>query len=40
MQNFQVADGVAFRHEGNIIEGIVIRINEKSLTIKTKEGCW
>ena len=40
MQYFQVADHVSFLHEATVIEGIVIRINQKSLTIKTKEGCW
>ena len=40
LQNFHIADHVTFHHEGNIIEGIVVRINQKFLTIKTKEGSW
>lgn len=40
LQNFEVGDRVSFRNKENIITGTVVRINQKSLTIKTKEGTW
>ena len=40
LQSFEVGERVGFKHEGNTIIGTVIRINQKSLTIKTKESSW
>jgi hypothetical protein len=39
LQSFDVGDQVSFNHEGKTITGIVIRINQKSLSVKTKEGA-
>lgn len=40
LQNFEAGDQVSFNHEGNTITGTVIRVNQKSLSIKTKEGSY
>lgn len=40
LQKFQVGEIICFENEGNTITGTVIRINQKTLSIKTKEGCW
>ena len=39
LQSFEVGDQVSFNHEGKIITGAVIRVNQKSLSVKTKEGA-
>jgi hypothetical protein len=38
LQSFDVGDQVSFKHEGKTITGTVIRVNQKSLSVKTKEG--
>ncbi len=40
LQNFHVGEQVRFQSEGNAITGIVIRINRKTISVKTKEGYW
>ncbi len=37
---FRVGDVVEFRNEGTMTRGTVIRINRKTLSIRTKEGRW
>jgi hypothetical protein len=39
LQSFEIGDHVSFKHGENIISGTVIRVNQKSLSIKTKEGA-
>lgn len=39
-KKFRVGDVVEFRNEEAMTRGIVIRINRKTLSIKTKEGQW
>ena len=39
-KKFRVGDTVEFQSEESTIQGIVIRINRKTLSIKTKEGQW
>jgi hypothetical protein len=39
-RKFSVGDVVEFNNEGTIIHGTVIRINRKTLSIKTREGQW
>ena len=39
LQSFEVGDQVSFNHEGKTITGTVIRVNQKSLSVKTKEGA-
>ena len=38
LQSFEVGDQVSFNHEGNIVTGTVIRVNQKTLSVKIKEG--
>ena len=38
LQKFDVGDKVSFKDKGDIITGIVVRVNQKSLTIKTDQG--
>lgn len=40
LQKFEVGDRVCFDGNGSIITGVVIRVNQKSLTIKTDQGMW
>ena len=37
---FQIGDKVSFQAEGKMIIGIVIRVNKKTLSIRSQEGCW
>lgn len=37
---FQIGDKVSFQNEGKTITGIVIRVNRKSLSVRTQENCW
>ncbi len=39
-KKFRVGDTVEFQSEESTIQGIVIRINRKTLSIRTKEGQW
>lgn len=39
-RRFRVGDLVEFQDKKSVIQGIVIRINQKTLSIKTKEGQW
>ena len=39
-KKFRIGDVVEFRSEESMIRGIVIRINRKTLSIKTEEGHW
>ncbi len=40
LQDFQIGDKVSFEHEGNTITGTVIRVNRKSLSVRTDRGNW
>ena len=37
---FQIGDQVSFQQEGRTIIGIVIRVNRKSLSIRSQDGHW
>lgn len=37
---FQIGDKVSFQNEGKIITGTIIRVNRKSLSVRTQENCW
>ncbi len=39
-KKFSVGDVVEFDNEGTVIHGTVIRINRKTLSVKTREGQW
>jgi hypothetical protein len=40
LQEFDIGDEVSFEHEGDIITGTVIRVNKKTLSIRTDRGHW
>jgi len=40
LQEFDIGDEVSFEHEGNIISGTVIRVNKKTLSVRTGGGSW
>ena len=40
MQNFHVGEQVNFKSEGNMVTGTVIKINKKTISVKTQEGYW
>lgn len=40
LDRFEVGDRVGFQNEGRTVEGTVIRVNRKTLSVKTKEGSW
>jgi len=37
---FQIGDKVSFQNEGKTITGTVIRVNRKSLSVRTQQNCW
>ncbi len=39
-KKFKVGDVVEFRGGKNMVRGVIIRINRKTMSIKTKEGQW
>jgi len=39
-KKFIVGDVVEFCNRENVVRGIVIRINRKTLSVQTKEGRW
>jgi hypothetical protein len=39
-RKFKVGDTVEFQSDESTVQGIVMRINRKTLSIKTKEGRW
>ena len=40
LPGFQIGDQISFEHEGNRITGTVIRVNRKSLSVRTGQGSW
>jgi len=40
LDRFEIGDRVGFQNEGRTVEGTVIRVNRKTLSVKTKEGSW
>lgn len=40
LQDFEIGDEVSFNHEGDIITGRIIRVNRKSLSVRTNKGDW
>lgn len=39
LQSFEAGNQVSFHYEGKTITGTVIRVNQKTLSVKTKEGA-
>lgn len=40
LDKFELGDRVAFRSDGRTVEGVVIRVNRKTLTVKTPDSRW
>ncbi len=40
LYHFKVGDRVSFKDAGCAVEGIVIRINRKTISVDTPDACW
>jgi hypothetical protein len=40
LDRYEAGDRVSFPSEGRQIEGVVIRVNQKTISIKTKDSYW
>ena len=40
LDRFEVGDRVTFQSDGRSVEGIVVRVNRKTLSIRTKDTHW
>ncbi len=40
LDRFEVGDRVSFLSDGRAVEGIVTRVNHKTLSVKTKDSRW
>ena len=40
LDRFEVGDRVSFQSDGRAVEGLVVRVNRKSLSIRTKDTHW
>lgn len=40
LDRFEIGDCVSFQSEGRMVEGVVVRVNQKTLSIKTKDTYW
>jgi hypothetical protein len=40
LDRFEIGDRVSFQSEGRPVEGVVVRVNQKTLSIKTKDTYW
>jgi hypothetical protein len=40
LNKFEVGDPVSFENNGRTIEGIITRINQKSVSVKTRDTRW
>lgn len=40
LDRFEVGDKVSFQSDGHPVMGIVVRVNQKTLSIRTKEAHW
>ena len=40
LDRFEPGDRVGFQHENRTAEGVVVRANQKTLSIHTAEGHW
>lgn len=40
LDRFEVGDRVTFQSESRMVEGVVVRVNQKTLSIKTKDTYW
>lgn len=40
LQRFDIGDRVSFQSEGRAVEGVVVRVNQKSISVKTSGAYW
>ncbi|HVA65424.1 MAG TPA: hypothetical protein VNK24_00690 [Elusimicrobiota bacterium] len=40
LDRFEIGDRVSFQSEGRPVEGVVVRVNQKTLSLKTKDAFW
>ena len=40
LDKFEVGDRVTFQSDGRVVEGIVTRVNRKTLSVRTKDTRW
>ena len=40
LESFQVGDRVSFQSDGRLVEGLVVRVNRKTLSVRTGETSW
>ncbi len=40
LDQFEVGDRVSFQSDGRAVEGIVVRVNRKTVSVKTKDSHW
>jgi hypothetical protein len=40
LDRFEVGDRVSFQSDGHPVMGLVVRVNQKTLSIRTKEAHW
>lgn len=40
LDRFEIGDRVSFQSDGRAVEGIVVRVNRKTLSVKTKDTHW
>ncbi len=40
LDRFEAGDKVSFQSDGRMVEGLVVRVNSKTLSIRTKDSHW
>jgi hypothetical protein len=40
LDRFEVGDRVSFQSDGRTVEGLVVRVNQKSLSVRTLDSNW
>jgi hypothetical protein len=40
LEPFKVGDRVSFQSDGRMVEGLVVRVNRKTLSVRTGETSW
>lgn len=40
LEPFKVGDRVSFQSDGRLVEGLVVRVNRKTLSVRTGETSW
>lgn len=40
LDRFEVGDRASFQSDGHPVEGVVVRVNQKTISVKTKDTYW